>query len=181
MAQGMSQIKKVEQDSSFLFTESSLREKIIEHLFLGELLRCLWRRGLHDVEVLWPEVDRAGYDLVIEANSIIRHIQLKTSHRSAKRGKFDVHANLATKPSACVILIRFDKTSLELGPYQYFGSPARMPLPELGDRRARHTKADKLGNKLLRRQHFLVGRARFKTLDTIDELAEFLFWSTARR
>ena len=40
--------------------ESGLREKIIEHVFIGHLLRCLWRQGSRDIEVL----DRAP-----EANS----------------------------------------------------------------------------------------------------------------
>ena len=42
------------------FRESGLREKVIEHLFVGDLLRCLWRRGSRDIEVLRAEVDRAG-------------------------------------------------------------------------------------------------------------------------
>ena len=29
-----------------LFRDSSLREKVIEHIFVGELLRVLWRRRL---------------------------------------------------------------------------------------------------------------------------------------
>ena len=44
---------------------SMLRELIIEHLFIGEGLRKLWRRGITDVEVLRSEIDTFGYDLVI--------------------------------------------------------------------------------------------------------------------
>ncbi len=44
--------------------ESGLREKVIDHLFVDDLLRCLWRRGSRDIEVLRAVVDRAGYDLV---------------------------------------------------------------------------------------------------------------------
>jgi hypothetical protein len=39
---------------------SSGREKVLEHIFLGDLLRALWRMGVHDVQVLRPEVDRNG-------------------------------------------------------------------------------------------------------------------------
>jgi hypothetical protein len=66
------------------FANSSLREKIIEHLFVGELLRTLWQRGARRVELLRAEVDAGGYDLVLECNGIIRHIQLKSSYRGTK-------------------------------------------------------------------------------------------------
>jgi len=60
-----------------------LREKLLEHLFLSELLRPLWRQGRRDMEVLRAEVDGAGYDLVVECNGVLRHIQLKSSHTAA--------------------------------------------------------------------------------------------------
>lgn len=60
---------------------SSAREKVLEHLFVGDLLRCLWRRGIRNMEVLRAEVDMGGYDLVLEANRVLRYVQLKSSHR----------------------------------------------------------------------------------------------------
>ena len=59
-----------EADSLF----SSYRERVLEHLFVGEVLRELWLRGEHQVEVLRPEVDGAGYDVVLECQSVVRHI-----------------------------------------------------------------------------------------------------------
>ena len=94
-------------------TESSLREKIIEHLFLGDLLRCLWRKGIRDIEILRTEIDRDGYDLILEANGVVRHIQLKASHRLAKTTELDIQVSLERKPCACVIWIRFDPDSIE--------------------------------------------------------------------
>src|SRR5262245_59321341 len=38
-------------------THSTLREHIIEHVFVGDALRTLWRRGIMDVEVLRSEFD----------------------------------------------------------------------------------------------------------------------------
>lgn len=32
------------------FLDSDLREKVIEHLFVGDLLRSLWRRGIGDMD-----------------------------------------------------------------------------------------------------------------------------------
>jgi hypothetical protein len=71
-------------DTEFLY--SSLREKVLEHLFVGELLRCLWRSGRTDVELLRAEVDFRGYELALGCNGCLRYIQLKSSHRGT-RGK----------------------------------------------------------------------------------------------
>ena len=57
---------------------SSHREALIEHLFAGEIMKRLWLAGIARVEVLKPQVDDGGYDLVLEANSIVRHVQLNT-------------------------------------------------------------------------------------------------------
>src|SRR6476620_10460783 len=56
---------------------SSCLEKVLEHRFLAELTSALWLGGVRDFEVLRSDVDSHGYDLVIEANGILRHIQLK--------------------------------------------------------------------------------------------------------
>src|SRR5690348_11942590 len=74
-----------------LYTDASLREKILEHILIGELLRVLWQTGRRNIEVLRAEVDCGGYDLVLEANGIIRHIQLKSSYRGASTAEVDVN------------------------------------------------------------------------------------------
>jgi len=67
------------------YAESSARENLIEHVFLGELLRGLWRKNVRDLEVLRPEVDSGGYDLALEFRGVTRHMQLKSSYRGAQR------------------------------------------------------------------------------------------------
>ena len=59
------------------YQHSMLRERIIEHVFVGDALRELWRAGVMDVEVLRSEFDAYGYDLVMSRGAITRHIQLK--------------------------------------------------------------------------------------------------------
>jgi hypothetical protein len=39
------------------FVHSTLRERIVEHVFVGDVLRTLWKRGVTDVEILRPEFD----------------------------------------------------------------------------------------------------------------------------
>ena len=58
---------------------SSYREMLLEQLFVGEVMRHLWRSGGKRFEILKPQVDNSGYDLVLENGSIVRHIQLKIS------------------------------------------------------------------------------------------------------
>jgi len=74
--------------------DSSLREQALGHLFLGQLLAFMWRNGARDIEVLKSEVDRGGYDVVLEANGIIRHVQLKSSFRGSKVREVDVSTKL---------------------------------------------------------------------------------------
>lgn len=49
---------------------SSFREKLIEHLLVGELLKRSWQRGDCAIETSRPEVDRAGYDFIAECNGM---------------------------------------------------------------------------------------------------------------
>jgi hypothetical protein len=149
------------------FVNSSLREKVIEHLFVGELLRSLWRSGVRDFEVLRAEVDRAGYDLALECRDVFRHIQLKSSHRDAATRSVNVHLNLVAKPSGCVIWIAFDEATLELGPFYWLGSVPGMPLRELGERVARQNRPNLSGRRGERPDLRTVRRAQFKKLATL--------------
>ncbi len=158
------------------FLESGLREKVIEHLFVGELLKCLWCRGLRDVEVLRAEVDRAGYDLVLEANGIMRHVQFKASYRAAKTAKVGIHTGLARKPGGCVIWIWFDPDTLELGPFLWFGGKAGEALPPLGDRVGRHTRVSRtVGERRHREAIRELTKGRFMKLKKIDQLIDVMF------
>ncbi len=161
-------------------TESSLREKIIEHLFVGDLMRCLWRRGERDIEMLRPEVDRGGYDLVLEVHGITRHIQLKSSHRDAATSQVNAHVNLTRKPSACIIWIMFDPHSVELGPFLWFGGSPREAIIDLGDKVARLSRGNSEGYKAERPHHRVVKKGRFTRLATIEEVGDALFGPATR-
>jgi hypothetical protein len=99
------------------YVESSARENLIEHVFLGELLRGLWRKNVRDLEVLRPEVDSGGYDLALEFRGLTRHVQLKSSYRGARRSEVTARVKLLERPSACILWIFFD-------PDHFFGSAA---------------------------------------------------------
>jgi len=157
-------------------TRSSYREMLLEHLLVGEILRHLWIRGNAHVEFLKPQVDDAGYDIVLVCNSITRHIQLKTSHATARRANVDLHLNLAKKDGGCVIWTFFDATTLELGPFLWFGGRPGKPLPEIKRfKAAKHTRADATGKKGIRPNLRLIPKGKFEQLATIADLVKRLF------
>jgi hypothetical protein len=156
-------------------TDSSLREKLIEHIFIGELLRCLWMKGVRNVEVLRPEVDMGGYDVAIECNNVLRHVQLKSSHKSATTRRVNVNLNLAVKPNGCVIWIIFDAETLAVGPFFWFGNLPNQSKIDLGTRTARHTRANHLGQKSERHNIRTLARGQFDRLDTVSDVVARLF------
>ncbi len=156
-------------------SHSSLREKVLEHAFLVELSRTLWRLGRRDFETLRAEVDRGGYDVVIECANLLRHIQLKSSHRGAKTSEVAIQTALAGKPGGCVIWILYDPATLDLGPFLWFGGAPGQPLPDLGTKVARHSKGNSQGIKAERQALRIVQRRLFTPLKTMDEVAAHLF------
>jgi hypothetical protein len=121
-------------------SDSNLREQALGHLFLGKLLTFMWQSGARDIEVLKSEVDRGGYDVVLEANGIIRHVQLKSSFRGSKVREVDVSTKLLRKPGGCVLWLEFDCESLAIERFYWFGGKAGTALPDLGLRVSRHSK-----------------------------------------
>ena len=156
------------------FAESSARENLIEHVFLGELLRGLWRRNVRDLEVLRPEVDSGGYDLALEFKGLTRHVQLKSSFTGARRSEVTANVKLLDRPSACILWIFFDPDTLLLGPFFWFGGAAGEKIPPLGDKIAKHTKPNALLEKADRPAHRVVPKSRFAKLETIEAVIQKL-------
>jgi hypothetical protein len=160
--------------------DSSLREQLLQHLVVGDLLRSLWRRGMRDIEVLKAEVDRGGYDVVVECNGVLRHIQFKSSHLGASTADVTISLNLARKPCGCVIWIWFDPNTLATGPYLWFGARPSEMLPELGEKVARHTRGSTTRGKGERPNHRILRKTQFESLQTMEELIAALFGELPR-
>ena len=156
-------------------SDSSLREQALGHVFLGQLLTFMWQSGARDIEVLKSEVDRGGYDLVLEANGIIRHVQLKSSFRGSKVREVDVSTKLLRKPGGCVLWIEFDSERLGIERFYWFGGKAGTALPDLGLRISRHSKGNSDGEKNERPIHRVLTRGRFEPLADIRDVAKKLF------
>lgn len=153
---------------------STLRERIVEHVFVGEALRALWRRGIADVEILRSEFDAHGYDLVMGRGNIVRHIQFKTGIRN-KPAPVSVGRALAEKPSGCVIWICVT-LDLEIGPFWWFGGEPGEPLPDLSSFASpRRMGRREGGDRPLRINHSKVPTKHFRKIATMDAMLETLF------
>ena len=153
---------------------SSLREQYIEYVFLGAISQEVWRRGI-EMDVLRSHTDQSGYDLLLDAKGIQRHIQLKSSFDGAKTNRQKVNVKLRSKPSGCVIWVRFDKADLSLTGFLWFGDSPGEPLPDLGDKVAKHSKGDASGFKAERNSIRLLNKGRFDAVGSVSELVDLLF------
>lgn len=155
---------------------SSRREKLVEHLFVGEVLRNLWRSGIHKVDVLRTETDASGYDIVLEVGSVARHIQLKSSVTGSKTSKQKINIALCGKSSGCVVWVMFDPSTIELGPFLWFGGEPGHRLPDITEFPiAKHTKANAQGEKAERKNIRVISIGKFERLTSITEVVAKLF------
>ena len=165
-----------ESDDLTVHSASSvLRERIVEHIFVGDALRRLWQLGIVDVEVLRSEFDAGGYDIVMSRHEIIRHIQFKSVMVTGKAARTSISMKLKEKPSGCVIWIVVTP-ELRFDHYLWFGSPPGKPLPDISSYAiTKHTKGNADGVKLERVGHRIVPRGHFDRLQSIDSVLEKLF------
>ncbi len=155
---------------------SSYREKLIEHLFVGELLKQSWLVHECGLEVAKPEVDNSGYDIIAECYGVVRHIQLKASHIYSSTTQQKLHIKLADKPSGCVVWILFDEDSLEFKEFLFYGDQAGEPLPNIDSLKvAKHTKGNKDGVKNERPNIRIINKGQFESINSMDSLFNKLF------
>lgn len=162
-----------------MYLKSSFYEQLVEHVFISEVLQEVWFRFGKIVEVLRAEVDASGYDIVLECNNVLRHVQLKTSKIGGKTARQNVNVALANKPSGCVVWIQRDEDRQQHRmrlTYRYFGNAAGEPLPSLDSYRVgKHTKGNKDGVKAERSAIRVVPKGRFEPIETTTELVSRLF------
>ncbi|MDP5206020.1 hypothetical protein ORI99_03035, partial [Alishewanella sp. SMS9] len=87
-----------------------------------------------------------------------------------------VHIALATKPSGCVLWIFFDETTMQLGPFLFFGGQPGEKLPDISQFKiAKHTKGNKDGVKAERPDIREVRKKAFVRYDRIELIYNALF------
>jgi len=157
---------------------STHRERMIEHLFLSRLLREAWSQRGTTIDVLRPEVDASGYDLLLEHRGMVRHVQLKASRKGSRTRYQTVHKGLAEKPGGCVLWIEFvdDRHEEKMGlRYRFFGGTPTMSLDLSGFRIAKKTTHRADGVRGLRSNVRKVPRGRFRELRDISVVYDTLF------
>lgn len=170
-------VDDVTDTSSPHYIHSVLRERIVEHVFVGEALRRLWQRGVTDVEVLRSEFDAGGYDLVMSRGKVVRHVQFKSVMVDGKAARTSISLKLLERPSGCVIWIVVTP-DLEMHSFLWFGSRPGEPIPDISDFQVtKHSKGNADGVKLERPGHRVVPRGRFEQLPTLDAVLDRLFGS----
>ncbi len=156
------------------------REKLFERQLIGEIVRRMLLRGRR-CEVLRAEFDASGHDVLLESDGVSRHVQLKAMRGDGRRMDVNIHTALAAKPSGCVLWMLVDPASLTTSGFLWFGGRPGEPLPPLGDRVVKHTKANADGLKTERPGLREVRRSRFEKLQDIDQLIERLFGTAVER
>lgn len=155
---------------------SSYREKLIEHLFIGELLKLSWKNDDCQLEISKPDVDNSGYDVIAEQYGVLRHIQLKASYVGGNTTKQKVHIKLAEKPAGCVIWVYFNEDTLELGPFLFFGGGPNETLPDIRNAKiSKHTKGNQDGFKAERPNIRDLNKGQFTRHSTVQEIYAVLF------
>ncbi|MBN9221915.1 MAG: hypothetical protein J0I79_28570 [Mesorhizobium sp.] len=151
---------------------SSLRENIIEHQFIGAALRVLWSHGIVDAEILRSEFDGYGYDLVLSRGHVVRHIQLKSGLRLKN---ISISSTLMDRPSGCVIFVEVDD-DLEVKRYHFFGGTAGSALPDISSLKTTHRLGrNKSGERPLRVMHRDLPKSKFQAVASLTDLLELLF------
>lgn len=154
---------------------SSYREKMLEHRFVSEVLQAMWLQG-EVVDVLKAEVDGGGFDLVLQARGVMRHVQLKTVKAGGASSEWKIALRLADYPSGCVIVITVDPDTLAIGPFLWLGDEPGLPLPGISHHKvAKHTKGDGEGTKNERPNHRVIRKSQFTSLPTIGAVIDALF------
>lgn len=180
------------------YLKSSYREKMIEHMFVAELLKYDWLHKGCTLEIASSEVDNSGHDIIAKKENIIRHIQLKASLVDGSTSKHNIHQDLRNKPAGCVVWVLFSENKSELKIEQYFffgtkgipveqqgkdqletGEYIRMPMPDISQNKtATHNKANSKGEKGKREALRVVRKGEFKDenrFESIEGLYNALF------
>ncbi len=114
--------------------ESSFREQMLQQVFISEVFQEVWLRHRKTIKLHRPEGDSSGYDLVLEHDHIVRHVQLKSSRADSPTVRLTVSAELSEKASGCVVWlvykVRPEVCRVDLA-YRFFGSDPGKPLPSL--------------------------------------------------
>jgi hypothetical protein len=178
----MSQLEAVTDPLAILRdpTHSSHREQLVEYALLSEFLQDGWLRRKQRVDVLRADVDAAGYDVVLQCQRVMRHVQLKSTVAGGKTREQKVHTALAEHSSGCVVWVVLEpgaewRVRLE---YLVLGGAPGAALQGLSSYPvATHSKGDGEGFKAERPSIRVVPKSAFVRISSAAALSDWLFGS----
>ena len=89
-----------------------------------------------------------------------------------------MNVKLSDKPGGCIIWLQYEKEAgarrMKLD-YLFFGGGPGEQLPELGDKKGKHTRGDRTGHKGERSNTRVITKKRFNRLSGAAELVDRLF------
>ena len=153
---------------------SGLVEQVLEYRFLAAVTAGLLSRGQR-FEVLRGDFDLDGHDVAIEAGGIFRHIQLKCMVDTGASRRVQINTRLAAKPSGSIVWMSYDAASLEITRWRWFGGEPGQSLGDLGERVAKHSRANSHGLKSERPHIRVLPCASFVELPDVAALIDRLF------
>ena len=154
--------------------QSVYREKIIEHIFVSELLKYDWKHGGCKIDILKPEIDRFGYDILVTRNSITRYIQLKTSLETSPVGMQKIHVNLLNTINGSIIWIVIND-DLIMKSFKVIIPSIGTMIGDSNFKMAKHSKSNSDGLKTLRPNIREIPKARFTETNNFNVLFKMLF------
>ncbi len=153
-------------------------EHLVEYVVLSELIQEAWFGRGQLIDVLHSSVDTFGHDVVLECGRVLRHVQFKARRLDGTTSTYKINTRLAERPSGCVVWIgwkaREGENRVDVQ-YRWFGGLPGEPLPELGEKIAKHAKANAQGVKLERPGIRMVNLGRFERLPDAAALLDRLF------
>ena len=150
-------------------------EKALEYRFLADLTAELLRRDIL-FDVMRSDVDEHGYDLVIEANGVTRHIQLKGRAVEGTAKRVTCNVALCQRGSGCIVLLDHKDRSQQIHKIRFFGSVPNQKMTDISTfKTAKHQKGNATGIKNERPNQKIIPRDKFDILSGFDELAVRLF------
>jgi len=151
---------------------SARREKILENLFSGEVLKELWCRAVFDADLLHSDIDASGYDIVLELPDGVRHIQLKAS---TKRKLITANAKICDRPSGCIIVMIVSEDTLDFEEFLWFGNALGQKCDDIRNfPSARHSKGNSQGHKSFRQDTFRVTVGKLERVESFAGLVDRL-------
>ena len=154
-------------------------ELLIETTFLSELLQGVWFRRHQAVDVMHSTVDAFGYDVVLQCDDVVRHVQLKAKKRSSRTSRYAnrTPSCASDRPVAwCALGSRGRREPHELD-FLWYGSGPRDPLPELLGVVSKHSHGNSQGVKWVRASMRDVELKDFDVVSDTAELCDRLFGS----